>query len=147
MLRDARLKKIPSEELQVFSEKLTDRNFRIFSESGDVHLMNSAGYWKGRDVFDVFSTALRECRSSMQSTAESGQNSVLSEEHAFYLGYEMAKAEIALQLGKQYTQDQPLAWGLLTSGNDYHQQGGFHCPDGNRPEENSGLLGSDAAAQ
>ncbi len=147
MLRDARLKKIPSEELQAFSEKLTDRNFRIFSESGDVHLMNSAGYWKGRDVFELFSKVLREYRSSMKSTAESVQSSVLSEEHAFYLGYEMAKAEIALQLGKQYTQDQPLAWGLLNSGSDYHQQGSSHCPEGNRPEENSDVLGNDASAQ
>jgi hypothetical protein len=34
--------------------------------------------------------------------------------HAFYLGYELAKAVTALTLGKQYTQDQALRWGLLT---------------------------------
>ena len=34
--------------------------------------------------------------------------------HAFYLGYELAKAEIALHLGKQYEQDQALRWGFLT---------------------------------
>ncbi|MBC7964776.1 MAG: hypothetical protein H7Z17_02530, partial [Fuerstia sp.] len=33
--------------------------------------------------------------------------------HAFYLGYELARAEIALHLGKQYTQDEPMQWGLL----------------------------------
>ncbi len=33
--------------------------------------------------------------------------------HAFYLGYELARAEIALHLGKQYTQDEPLHCGLL----------------------------------
>jgi hypothetical protein len=31
--------------------------------------------------------------------------------HAFYLGHELAKAEIAFRLGKRYVQDQPLDWG------------------------------------
>ena len=34
--------------------------------------------------------------------------------HAFYLGYEMAKAVTALTLGKDYRQDQALDWGYLT---------------------------------
>ena len=34
--------------------------------------------------------------------------------HAFYLGWEMAKAVTALTLGKNYTQDQALRWGFLT---------------------------------
>ncbi len=33
--------------------------------------------------------------------------------HAFYLGYEMAKAVTALTLGKNYVQDQALRWGFL----------------------------------
>ena len=41
--------------------------------------------------------------------------------HAFYLGYEMAKANIALQLGKQYEQDQALDWGYLTVEEDHHR--------------------------
>ena len=32
--------------------------------------------------------------------------------HAFYLGYELAKAEIAIALGKRYAQDNPLDWGV-----------------------------------
>ena len=31
--------------------------------------------------------------------------------HAFYLGSELTKAEIAFQLGKRYAQDEPLDWG------------------------------------
>jgi hypothetical protein len=31
--------------------------------------------------------------------------------HAFYLGVELARAEIAWQLGKRYNQDQSLKWG------------------------------------
>ena len=34
--------------------------------------------------------------------------------HAFYLGYELAKAMTALTLGKNYVQDQALRWGFLT---------------------------------
>ena len=34
--------------------------------------------------------------------------------HAFYLGYELAKARTALTLGKDYRQDQSLDWGFLT---------------------------------
>ena len=34
--------------------------------------------------------------------------------HAFYLGYEMAKAMTALTLEKDYRQDQSLDWGYLT---------------------------------
>ena len=32
--------------------------------------------------------------------------------HAFYLGAELMKAEIAWRLGKRYAQDEPLAWGV-----------------------------------
>ena len=32
--------------------------------------------------------------------------------HAFYLGAELMKAEIAWRLGKRYVQDEPLAWGV-----------------------------------
>ena len=32
--------------------------------------------------------------------------------HAFYLGAELARAEIAWRLGKRYAQDEPLEWGV-----------------------------------
>jgi len=35
--------------------------------------------------------------------------------HAFYLGVELARAEIAWQLGKRYNQDQPLNWGCAST--------------------------------
>jgi hypothetical protein len=34
--------------------------------------------------------------------------------HAFYLGRELYKASLALQLGKEYMQEQPLRWGYLS---------------------------------
>ncbi|MFM7072749.1 MAG: dihydropteroate synthase, partial [Planctomycetota bacterium] len=39
----------------------------------------------------------------------------LDASHAFYLGYELAKATTALTLGKQYEQDEALRWGFLTT--------------------------------
>ena len=41
--------------------------------------------------------------------------------HAFYLGYELAKAATALTLGKNYVQDQALRWGLLTVQEESHR--------------------------
>ena len=32
--------------------------------------------------------------------------------HAFYMGVELARAQIAWQLGKRYAQDEPLRWGV-----------------------------------
>jgi len=55
--------------------------------------------------------------SDPENTSETGQevsSGLLREEfisqmsHAGYLGYELAKAEIALRLGWRYEQDQPL---------------------------------------
>jgi hypothetical protein len=43
--------------------------------------------------------------------------------HAFYLGYEMAKAVTALTLGKNYVQDQALLWGFLTRPEESHREG------------------------
>ena len=44
----------------------------------------------------------------------------LDASHAFYLGYELAKARTALTLGKDYRQDEALNWGFLTVAEDSH---------------------------
>ena len=41
--------------------------------------------------------------------------------HAFYLGYEMAKAATALTLAKDYRQDEALDWGFLTQPERHHR--------------------------
>ena len=89
------------------AEALTDPNFRIFVEhsdrrSGLLHVMNRDGHWQHTDPYQLFDTVV----------AASGTE--LSAEHAFYLGYELAKAHTALTLGKRYVQDQALSWGWLT---------------------------------
>ena len=47
--------------------------------------------------------------------AEMHQRQAIDPSHAFYLGYELAKAVSALTLGKNYVQDQALQWGFLDS--------------------------------
>ena len=41
--------------------------------------------------------------------------------HAFYLGFEMAKALTALTLSKEYCQDEALDWGYLTVPEHHHR--------------------------
>jgi dihydropteroate synthase-like protein len=101
LLRDARLHELGEQGLQQLSARLTDPNFRIFAERGEIHLMNRDGYWHGSDPYEVFDR--------MVSTV-----GALTAEHAFYLGMELCKARTALTLGKQYTQDEALRWGFLT---------------------------------
>ncbi|MBL8849299.1 MAG: dihydropteroate synthase [Planctomycetaceae bacterium] len=100
MLRDARVREFGDAELRALAAQLADPNFRIFVERGEIHVMNRDGYWHGTDPFELFD----------RFSADAG----LDASHAFYLGYELAKAVTALTLSKQYTQDQPLQWGFLT---------------------------------
>jgi dihydropteroate synthase len=102
MLRDPKVLEYGEEELAALAGQLTDPNYRIFVERGEIHVMNREGYWRGRDAFELFD----------RFSAAGG--TPLEASHAFYLGYELAKAVTALTLGKQYTQDQALQWGMLT---------------------------------
>jgi len=101
MLRDAQVRRESEESLNDMATALTDANYRIFAGAKAVHLMNRDGHWSGSDSFEVFARALQQAKSK------------LSEEHAFYLGYEMARAELARHLNKNYAQDEPMQWGLL----------------------------------
>lgn len=101
MLRDPKLREFGQAPLESLAAQLKDPNYRIFAERGEMHVMNRDGYWRGTDAFAVF-----------DQMAAAGQE--LSASHAFYLGYEMAKAMTALTLGKQYQQDEALRWGLMT---------------------------------
>lgn len=100
-LRDSRVPCRSSDELAQLQSQLTDPNFRIFAEGGQLHVMNRDGYWKGTDPYEVFDRVI------VESAPPDAQ-------HAFYLGYELSKARTALTLGKTYIQDQALSWGHLT---------------------------------
>jgi dihydropteroate synthase-like protein len=109
MLRDIRLSERGEQGLRELAEIITDRNYRIFAERGEIHILNGQMYLHGKDPFEIFEQLQQK-------------DSKLDPSHAFYLGYEMAKAVTALTLGKQYTQDQALDWGMLTVPEISHRQ-------------------------
>jgi len=105
LLRDSRPLEMTDGELQTLSEQIRDHNLRVFVQGGEFHLISSQLHLTGHDPFQLFATFLQEEHPSVKR---------MDAAHAFYLGYEMAKAMTALTLGKQYTQDEPLDWGFLT---------------------------------
>lgn len=101
LLRDPKVRELGEEELRLLASRLTDPNFRVFVERGEIHVMNRDGYWRGTDAYELFDRLVEDAKG-------------IDPAHAFYLGYEFAKAVTALTLGKQYNQDQALQWGFLT---------------------------------
>ena len=107
MLRDPKLHEHGAETLRDLAARITDRNFRLFAERGLVHVLNKQMHLTGDDPFQLF--------------AEMARREAIEPAHAFYLGYEMAKAVTALTLGKNYVQDQALRWGFLTVPEQTHR--------------------------
>ncbi|MCP3870733.1 MAG: dihydropteroate synthase [Gammaproteobacteria bacterium] len=83
------------EQIRELAEAVRDPNFRIQVGRGGIHVYNRNGMQIHEDPFEFFP----------------GLNLEDDAGHAFYLGVELARAQIARQLGKRYTQDQPLDWG------------------------------------
>ncbi len=107
LLRDSRLHAHGETTLRELATRISDRNFRLFAERGLIHVLSGAMHLEGRDPFALFE--------------EMRQREEIDPSHAFYLGYEMAKAVTALTLGKNYTQDQALRWGFLTLPEESHR--------------------------
>jgi dihydropteroate synthase len=84
------------QEIKAAAKAIRDANFRIEIAEDGVHVYNRFGHHCAEDPFELF--------------PKLGVDDDAS--HAFYLGYELAKAEIARRLGKRYTQDRPLDWGV-----------------------------------
>lgn len=101
LLRDPKLHTHGEQELTELAERITDRNYRLFAERGELHVMNGDFYLRGTDPFELFAEMLK-------------RDAKLDPSHSFYLGYEFAKAVTALTLGKNYEQDRALRWGFLT---------------------------------
>jgi dihydropteroate synthase-like protein len=84
-----------SGEIAETSAQVKDDNYRIEAAEDGIHVYNRVGHFVARDAFALFDKL---------GVATDGA-------HAFYLGAELTKAEIAFQLGKRYAQDEPLDWG------------------------------------
>jgi Family of unknown function (DUF6513) len=85
-----------SAEIAAGAVAVRDDNFRIQVADDGIHIYSRQGYQVVTDPFAAFP--------KLGVEADGG--------HAFYLGYELAKAEIAWQLGKRYAQDNPFDWGI-----------------------------------
>ena len=91
-----------SEALDRLAAAIRDPNFRIFAEGDAIHVVGAGLHLASADPFALF-----------EQLGAAGRDDV-DPSHAFYLGYEMAKAVTALTLGKDYRQDQALDWGHLS---------------------------------
>jgi dihydropteroate synthase-like protein len=83
------------EETRAASLEVKDRNFRIQVSRDANHIYNRDGHHCASDPFELYPRL---------DVEQDGA-------HAFCLGVELARAQIALQLGKRYSQDNPLDWG------------------------------------
>jgi hypothetical protein len=110
MLRDEKVLEFGPEQLDSLASQIKDNNFRIFAERGKLHLLSGGWRLENADPYLLFEQLLAQ---------EPGH---LDPSHAFYLGYEMAKAVTALTLGKNYRQDEALDWGYLTVPEQSHRE-------------------------
>lgn len=102
MLRDPRVTSFGRATLEALASEIKDPNLRLFAEPDGFYALAERHLWTAEDPFELF-----------DQLAAAGWLAI-DPSHAFYLGYELCKAEIARQLGKQYTQDEALSWGLAT---------------------------------
>ncbi len=82
-------------EIAELAAEVKDLNFRIEIAEDGIHIYNRDGHYVAQDAMSLFS------RLGVERDGP----------HAFYLGTELMKAEIAWRLGKRYAQDSPLDWG------------------------------------
>jgi dihydropteroate synthase-like protein len=84
------------DDIASLAAEVRDANFRIMTAEDGIHVFNNKGHTVAHDAFELFA----------------GLGVERDGAHAFYLGAELMKAEIAWRLGKRYAQDEPLAWGV-----------------------------------
>jgi dihydropteroate synthase-like protein len=83
------------DEIDTIASAVRDPNFRVQVAADGIHVYNRDGHRTGRDPFALYP--------DLGVESDGG--------HAFYMGVQLARAEIAWQLGKRFDQDQPLDWG------------------------------------
>ena len=91
-------------ELRALQGEITDPNFRIFTDRDTITVLNNELFVRTTEVRDIGAIFSRL--------------GVTEPTHAFYLGKELARASLAVTLGKTYRQEGPLAWGYLTPPDD-----------------------------
>jgi dihydropteroate synthase-like protein len=84
-----------AKEIGEFADAVRDPSFRVQVAADGIHVYNRDGHRVGIEPFELFPALRLEADGA----------------HAFYMGVQLARAEIAWGLGKRFDQDQPLDWG------------------------------------
>ena len=82
-------------EIAELAAVIKDPSFRVQVSEAGIHVYNRTGHRVAADPFELFPQLGLEHDAA----------------HAFYMGVELARAQIAWQLGKRYVQDEELDWG------------------------------------
>lgn len=97
-LHDRRPFGYTAEEIAELAAQIKDPSFRIQVSEQGLHIYNRDGLFSATDPFALYPDLKVDDDAS----------------HAFYLGVELARAQIAWQLKKRYSQDEELEWGINT---------------------------------
>jgi dihydropteroate synthase-like protein len=97
-LRDRKPFATTARDIATLAAQVRDPNYRIEVAEDGIHIYNRDGHHVSDDPFELFP--------KIDARGDIG--------HAFYLGVETARAEIAFRLGKRYAQDEPLSFGVAT---------------------------------
>ena len=95
-LHDRRPFTYSADEIKEIAAQIKDPSFRIQVSEAGMHIYNRDGLHEAVDPFALYQYLKVEDDAS----------------HAFYLGVELARAQIAWQLKKRYVQDQEIEWGI-----------------------------------
>lgn len=87
------------DEIKELAAQVRDPSFRIQVAENGINIYNRDGHYSDSNPFELFPDL---------NVEEDGS-------HAFYLGVELGRAQIAFELGKRYVQDRPLSWGKAGS--------------------------------
>lgn len=97
-LHDRRPFTYSADEIKEIAAQIKDPSFRIQVSEQGLHVYNRDGLFESTDPFALYPKLKVDDDAS----------------HAFYLGVELARAQIAWQLKKRYVQDQELDWGVAS---------------------------------
>lgn len=105
-------------ELRALQARLTDPNYRIFADREAITVLNHERFVRTTDAANI--------------SAIFAQLDIADPAHAFYLGKELARASLAVALGKTYRQEGALTWGYLTPADEAIGKPHLEKPHGKR---------------
>jgi len=100
-MTERKLNRKSTKEIKEIRSMVKDKNYRILLSEKGIDVFNSEMHATSIDPYDFFS------KMNVKNDAS----------HAFYLGVELARAQIAHQLGKNYDQDNEILWGVASKKN------------------------------